>query len=374
MTFKDLNISEPILRALMSKNYVNPTKIQERAIPAGLENRDILGIAQTGTGKTAAFTIPIIQNLALNSVKDGRSEIKALIVAPTRELVIQIDENIREYSKHTGLKHTAIFGGVNQFGQVNQLKRGTDILVATPGRLLDLINQRFISLDKISYFVIDEADRMLDMGFINDIKKILKLLPVKKQTMLFSATMPQAIATLSGTILRDPVVVEVVPQSSVSDLIEQNLYLVEKEQKSDLLINLLKVERERTVLVFSRTKHRVDRIAKTLNRTGIRCEAIHGNKSQSSRQQALSNFKSQKTKVIIATDIAARGLDIAHLDLVINYDLPDVAETYVHRIGRTGRAGMTGRALTFCSQEERAMIKSIQLLTGKKLRTLSAAF
>ncbi len=374
MTFKDLNISEPILRALMSKNYVNPTKIQERAIPAGLENRDILGIAQTGTGKTAAFTIPIIQNLALNSVKDGRSEIKALIVAPTRELVIQIDENIREYSKHTGLKHTAIFGGVNQFNQVNQLKRGTDILVATPGRLLDLINQKYISLERISHFVIDEADRMLDMGFINDIKKILKLLPVKKQTMLFSATMPQAIATLSGTILRDPVVVEVVPQSSVSDLIEQNLYLVEKEQKSDLLINLLKVERERTVLVFSRTKHRVDRIAKTLNRTGIRCEAIHGNKSQSSRQQALSNFKSQKTKVIIATDIAARGLDIAHLDLVINYDLPDVAETYVHRIGRTGRAGMTGRALTFCSQEERAMIKSIQLLTGKKLRTLSAAF
>lgn len=374
MTFKELNISEPILRALMSKNYVNPTKIQERAIPAGLENRDILGIAQTGTGKTAAFTIPIIQNLALNSVKDGRSEIKALIVAPTRELVIQIDENIREYSKHTGLKHTAIFGGVNQFNQVNQLKRGTDILVATPGRLLDLINQKYISLERISHFVIDEADRMLDMGFINDIKKILKLLPVKKQTMLFSATMPQAIATLSGTILRDPVVVEVVPQSSVSDLIEQNLYLVEKEQKSDLLINLLKVERERTVLVFSRTKHRVDRIAKTLNRTGIRCEAIHGNKSQSSRQQALSNFKSQKTKVIIATDIAARGLDIAHLDLVINYDLPDVAETYVHRIGRTGRAGMTGRALTFCSQEERAMIKSIQLLTGKKLRTLSAAF
>lgn len=367
MTFRELNISEPILKALVNKKYETPTPIQQKAIPVALSGRDLLGIAQTGTGKTAAFAIPIIQHL--NQVKpiNKKREIKALILTPTRELAIQIDECFADYAKYTELRHTVIFGGVNQNPQVDALRRGTDIVIATPGRLLDLINQRYIALSQISHFVLDEADRMLDMGFIHDIKRILPLLPVKRQTLFFSATMPGAIANLSKTILNNPAKVEVAPVSSVVDTIEQHLYFVEKPQKSDLLVSLLRQEHDKSVLVFSRTKHGADKIARTLSKKGIDCESIHGNKSQGARQRALTNFKSGTTRVIVATDIAARGIDIVNLEIVINYDLPDVAETYVHRIGRTGRAGKSGTALTFCSPEERTMVRDIQKLTGKTL-------
>jgi len=368
MTFRELNISEPILKALVNKKYETPTPIQQKAIPVALSGRDLLGIAQTGTGKTAAFAIPIIQHLS-QETNNKRREIKALILTPTRELAIQIDECFSDYAEFTTLRHTVIFGGVNQKPQVDALNRGIDILIATPGRLLDLINQRHISLGKISHFVLDEADRMLDMGFIHDIKRLLPLLPQKKQTLFFSATMPVAIANLSKTILNNPAKVEVAPVSSVVDTIEQHLYFVEKPQKSDLLVSLLKQEKDKSVLVFSRTKHGADKIARTLIKKGIDCEAIHGNKTQGARQRALTNFKSGTTRVIVATDIAARGIDIVNLGLVINYDLPDVAETYVHRIGRTGRAGNRGTALTFCSPEERTMVRDIQKLTGKTLNS-----
>ena len=370
MTFKELNISEPILRALTNKKYEIPTPIQERAIPVATSGRDLLGIAQTGTGKTAAFAIPIIQNLDKLQPKAQKREIKALVLTPTRELAIQIDECFSDYAKYTTLRHTVIFGGVNQRSQVEKLKKGVDILIATPGRLLDLIAQKHITLGHIQHFVLDEADRMLDMGFVHDIKRLLPMLPKRKQTLFFSATMPAAIANLSKSILYNPVKVEVAPVSSVVDTIKQCLYFVEKPQKCDLLITILKKEPDKSVLVFSRTKHGADKIARVLNKKGIGCEAIHGNKAQNARQRALTNFKSGKTRVIIATDIAARGIDIANLEIVINYDLPDVPETYVHRIGRTGRAGNSGTALTFCSQEEHTMVKDIQKLTGKKLNTI----
>lgn len=369
MTFRELNISEPILRALDEKGYISPTPIQEQAIPLVLNKKDMLGLAQTGTGKTAAFAIPIIQQIYLNKEREQKRQIKALILTPTRELAIQINDCITEYARYTGLRHTIIFGGVKQNDQVNSLKAGTDILVATPGRLLDLMNQGFVNLGSIRHFVLDEADRMLDMGFIHDIKKILPRLPKEKQTLLFSATMPPAIATMSKSILRNPVRVEVSPTSSVVDTVEQYIYFVEKNEKKDLLINLLEKDKGQSALIFSRTKHGADKIAQQLCRAGIGSEAIHGNKSQNARQRALSNFKSNKTRVLIATDIAARGIDIDRLELVINYDLPDVPETYVHRIGRTGRAGNTGTALTFCAQDERILLKDIQRLTGKKLLT-----
>jgi ATP-dependent RNA helicase RhlE len=370
MTFKELNISEPILKALEDVKYETPTPIQEKAIPAALGGYDLLGLAQTGTGKTAAFAIPIIQHLNHPQPKGQRREIKALILCPTRELAIQISDSFSDYGKYTNISHTVIFGGVNQNPQVEQLRRGVDILVATPGRLLDLIGQKHISLNHITHFVLDEADRMLDMGFIHDIKRLLPMLPKRKQTLFFSATMPAAIAELSKSILFKPLKVEVTPVASVVDLIDQHLYFVEKPDKSDLLFTLLKQDKERSVLVFSRTKHGADKIAKALSRKGIDCEAIHGNKTQTARQRALTNFKSRKTRVIIATDIAARGIDIDNLEVVINYDLPDVAETYVHRIGRTGRAGNRGTALTFCSEDEFSMVKSIQRLTGNKLNQI----
>lgn len=366
MTFKELHISEPILKALSKKKYETPTPIQQQAIPIGLKAIDLIGIAQTGTGKTAAFAIPIIQQLN-ESPKLGKRQIKALILTPTRELAIQIDDCFKEYTEFTDLRHTVIFGGVKQAAQVEQLKRGTDILIATPGRLLDLISQKYISLAGIKHFVLDEADRMLDMGFIHDVKRLLPLLPKSRQTMLFSATMPKTIVDLSKSILHKPSKVEVTPVSSVVDTIRQGLYYVEKEQKTDLLINVLKKNSSKSILVFSRTKHKADKIARLLNKAGIACEAIHGNKTQTARQRALTNFKSGKINVIVATDIAARGIDIDNLGMVVNYDLPDVAETYVHRIGRTGRAGHEGVAITFCSQEERIMMKDIQKVTGKKL-------
>lgn len=372
MTFKELNISEPILRALTHKKYENPTPVQEKAIPPALEGHDLLGIAQTGTGKTAAFAIPIIQQLDEARAQERRHEIKALILTPTRELAIQIDESFRNYAKYTSLRHTVVFGGVNQRPQVDKLRHGIDILVATPGRLLDLINQGHISLSHIRHFVLDEADRMLDMGFIHDIKRLLPMLPKQKQTLFFSATMPAAIATLSQSILRNPVRIEIIPVSSAADMIKQHLYYVERQKKNQLLVSLLRQERNKSVLVFSRTKHGADKIARILKKNGIECEAIHGNKSQVARQRVLSNFKSKRTRVIVATDIAARGIDVVNLELVINYDLPDVAETYVHRIGRTGRAGQTGTALSFCSQDEHMMVRNIQRLTGRKLNPVLA--
>ncbi|MDR0572446.1 MAG: DEAD/DEAH box helicase [Tannerella sp.] len=371
MTFKKLKIIEPALKALKEKGYEHPTPIQEQAIPPVLGNRDLLGLAQTGTGKTAAFAIPVIQQLYLNKTTGSKREIKALVLTPTRELAIQIDECFHDYAKYTGLQHTVIFGGVNQNPQVQKLKRGVDILIATPGRLLDLMNQKIISLDSIRHFVLDEADRMLDMGFIHDIKRLLPKLPKKKQTLFFSATMPASIATLSRSILLNPVRIEVAPVSSVIDTIEQYIYFVEKPEKKDLLIGLLRKNKTKSALIFSRTKHGADKIARILCRAGIGSAAIHGNKSQNARQQALSDFKSNHIQALIATDIAARGIDINQLELVINYDLPDVAETYVHRIGRTGRAGHSGTALTFCSSEEYTMVKDIQKLTGKRLSTAS---
>jgi len=367
MTFKELNIMEPILKALNEKGYENPTPIQNEAIPVVLNKRDILGLAQTGTGKTAAFAIPIIQHLSSEKRILGKRPIKALVLTPTRELAIQISDCFKEYGKYTRLRHCVIFGGVKQKSQTDELNRGVDILIATPGRLLDLMNQGFINLNTISHFVLDEADRMLDMGFIHDIKRILPKIPIERQTLFFSATMPPAIVSLSRSILTDPVRVEVTPVSSTVDSISQYLYYVEKPEKKNLLVHLLKKEQHQSVLVFSKTKHGADKIARLLCKAGIGSEAIHGNKSQNARQRALTNFKAGKTKVLIATDIAARGIDVNQLELVINYDLPDVAETYVHRIGRTGRAGNTGTAFSFCSQEEQGMLRDIQKLTGKKL-------
>lgn len=373
MTFNDLDIIEPILKALNDKGYKTPTLIQEKAIPMVLQHKDLLGLAQTGTGKTAAFAIPIIQHIYNSPKAAGKKRpIKALILTPTRELALQIDECIEEYSTYTGVSHCVIFGGVKQNTQVSALKNGVDILTATPGRLLDLMNQGYVHLNDISFFVLDEADRMLDMGFIHDIKRILPKLPEKKQTLLFSATMPQAIATLSGTILKNPVRVEVTPTSSVVDTVTQLLYYVEKTDKKDLLIELLSKDKKQSTLIFSRTKHGADKIARLLCKAGIGSEAIHGNKSQTARQKALSNFKSNRTRVLIATDIAARGIDIDKLEMVINYDLPEVAETYVHRIGRTGRAGNTGVALSFCAEEEKSYLKDIQRLTGKKLEVANS--
>lgn len=373
MTFKELAIIEPVLKALDEKGHITPTPIQQQAITPALQNRDILGLAQTGTGKTAAFVIPIIQQLYLNKSHGRKREIKALILTPTRELAIQINDCLKDYCPYSGIRHCVIYGGVKQQSQVNELNRGIDVLVATPGRLLDLMNQRIISLHAVRHFVLDEADRMLDMGFIHDIKRLLPLLPKEKQTLFFSATMPSSIVALSRSILRNPVRVEVAPVSSVVDTIEQYIYFVEKPEKKDLLINLLKKDRKKSVLIFSRTKHGADKIARILSKSGIGSAAIHGNKSQNARQRALADFKSHKIQTLIATDIAARGIDINNLELVINYDLPDVAETYVHRIGRTGRAGNTGTALTFCATDEKDMLKDIQKLTGKALMVANAA-
>ncbi|WP_298613709.1 DEAD/DEAH box helicase [uncultured Odoribacter sp.] len=367
MTFKELNIIEPILKAIKEKGYIIPTPIQEKAIPAALARRDVLGCAQTGTGKTASFAIPIIQLLQLEPDTAGRKSIKALILTPTRELALQISECIDEYAHYTRIRHGVIFGGVNQRPQVNMLQKGVDILVATPGRLLDLMNQGYLRLDRVKYFVLDEADRMLDMGFIHDIKRILPRLPKEKQTLFFSATLPETIVSLTASLLKNPVKITITPDSPAVDAIEQYIYFVEKAEKGHLLISLLREAKGQSVLIFSRTKHNADRIVRVLGKAGIGSQAIHGNKSQSARQSALGNFKSGRTRVMVATDIAARGIDINELPLVINYDLPDVPETYVHRIGRTGRAGNTGTALTFCSQEERKLVNDIQKLTGKKL-------
>ena len=371
MTFQELNLIEPLKRAVAEKGYTTPTPIQQQAIPPALEGRDLLGCAQTGTGKTAAFTLPILQLLSAEPRTKGRRTIKALVLTPTRELAIQIDECCRDYARYTDIRHCVIFGGVNQRPQVDALQKGVDLLIATPGRLLDLIGQGYVTLDTIRFFVLDEADRMLDMGFIHDIRRILPLLPERRQTLFFSATMPESIAALAAKILRDPVLVTVTPPASVVETIAQTVYFAEKAEKSQLLIDLLTDSDANQVLVFTRTKHGADKLAKILNRAGIKSGAIHGNKSQNARVKAMNDFKTGECRVLIATDIAARGIDVSELHTVINYDLPDAAETYVHRIGRTGRAGHSGVALTFCSQDEHAKVRDIQKLTGRKLETVS---
>jgi len=373
MSFQDLNLIEPILRALKTEGYTTPTPIQEQAIPILLQHRDLLGCAQTGTGKTAAFAIPILQLLYQDRLQHKEQKtIKALILTPTRELAIQIDESFAAYGRHTGLKHLVIFGGVSQNPQVDALRRGVDILTATPGRLLDLMNQRFIHLDHIKMLVLDEADRMLDMGFVHDVKKIIAKVPSRRQTLFFSATMPNEIQQLANTILTNPEKVEVTPVSSTADTIQQTLYYVEKSDKRSLLIHLLKDKTIKTALVFTRTKHGADKVVKDLARVGITAEAIHGNKSQNARQRALTNFKNRTTRVLIATDIAARGIDIDELTHVINYEIPNIPETYVHRIGRTGRAGADGIAFSFCDEEEIEYLKDIHKLIGKPIPVTEA--
>ena len=369
MKFQDLRLSEPLLRAIGEKGYTDPTPIQQQAIPPVLEGRDLQGCAQTGTGKTAAFTLPMLQLLAAEPAPKGRRPIRALVLTPTRELAIQIDECCRDYARYTPIRHCVIFGGVNQRPQVDALQKGVDLLVATPGRLLDLIGQGYMTLDTIRFFVLDEADRMLDMGFIHDIRRILPLLPERRQTLFFSATMPESIAALAAKILRNPVLVTVTPPASVVETIAQTVHFAEKAEKSQLLIDLLSASDAQQVLVFSRTKHGADKLAKILNRAGIRSCAIHGNKSQNARVKAMNDFKSGECRVMIATDIAARGIDIDQLPLVINYELPEVAETYVHRIGRTGRAGHEGAAWSFCSEDEFEYLCDIQKLTGLTIPT-----
>jgi ATP-dependent RNA helicase RhlE len=370
LSFNNLQLIEPILKALSNEGYTTPTPIQTQAIPVILQHKDLLGCAQTGTGKTAAFAIPMLQLMheeQQRSQPGGRRTIKALILTPTRELAIQIEESFKAYGKYVDLKHLVIFGGVSQYNQVSALRRGIDILVATPGRLLDLMQQRHVSLQDIKYFVLDEADRMLDMGFVHDVKRIIAKLPAKKQTLFFSATMPPEIKQLANILLNNPVKVEVTPSATTVDMIQQTMYHVETMNKRSLLIHLLRDTAIETALVFTRTKYGADKIAKDLVRNGIRAEAIHGNKSQNARQDALQNFKLRKTRILVATDIAARGIDIDDLTHVINYDLPNIPETYVHRIGRTGRAGASGIAISFCDYEEKMYLKDIQKLISKTI-------
>jgi len=371
LLFKSLGLIEPIQAALASEGYERPTPIQEQAIPIVLNHRDLLGCAQTGTGKTAAFALPILQILHESSHPDQPRRIRALILTPTRELAIQIDESFRVYGRGLRLKQAVIFGGVAQNPQVNVIRGGIDILTATPGRLLDLMQQRIISLDSVEMFVLDEADRMLDMGFIHDVKRVVSKLPVKRQTLFFSATMPPEIAKLANTILVDPVKVEVTPVSSTAETVVQALYFVDRADKRKLLIHLLKEEGIERALVFTRTKHGADRVTKELNKAGIFSEAIHGDKAQQSRQRALTNFKSGKSRVLVATDIAARGIDVDNLTHVINFELPNIPETYVHRIGRTGRAGATGIALSFCDSEEKEYLRDIHRLVKSSIPVIS---
>jgi ATP-dependent RNA helicase RhlE len=367
MTFKEINLISPLLQALETEGYTTPTPIQEQAIPIILEKKDLLGCAQTGTGKTAAFALPILQLLEEKPPVKGHKPIRVLILTPTRELAIQIGESFAAYGKNLHQRHTVIFGGVPQGSQVHALRNGVDVLIATPGRLLDLMNQKYVHLKDLDIFVLDEADRMLDMGFIHDVKKVVAALPHKRQTLFFSATMPPEIQKLANTILVKPEKVEVTPVSSTAETIVQSLYFVEKKNKKALLAYLVGEKITGSVLVFTRTKHGADKVAKDLTKEGIHAEAIHGNKSQNARQRALSNFKSGATRVLVATDIAARGIDVEALSHVINFELPEVPETYVHRIGRTGRAGASGIAFSFCDEEELDDLKGIQKLIGMQI-------
>ena len=372
MTFENLNLIKPILNALETEGYVTPTPIQRQAIPEILERKDILGSAQTGTGKTAAFAIPILQILNEERAANkptGRTtrykkqrKIKALVLTPTRELALQVGESFSTYGKHTGLKNTVVYGGVSQYIQVNKLRYGVDILVATPGRLLDLVEQKIIDLSNIEILVLDEADRMLDMGFIVDIKKIISKMSDKRQTLFFSATMPNEIVKLANNILTNPIKIEIAPESKTVEVIKQAVYFVSKPDKKNLLIHILKNENVPSALVFTRTKRDADSVMKFLNDSKIHADSIHGNKSQAARQRALNNFKLQRTRVLVATDIAARGIDIDKLSHVFNFDIPEFSEAYIHRIGRTGRAGLGGTALSFCDSQERYYLREINKL------------
>ncbi|HYE09623.1 MAG TPA: DEAD/DEAH box helicase [Patescibacteria group bacterium] len=371
MLFKDLNLIAPIQKALKTEEYNTPTPIQERAIPSILAGRDLLGCAQTGTGKTAAFAIPILQNLSRErTTPRGTRQISALILAPTRELAIQIGESFDAYGRYLRLRTTVIYGGVSQNPQTEALRAGVDILVATPGRLLDLISQKHINIHNVEMFVLDEADRMLDMGMINDVKKIIAQLPQKRQNMLFSATMPQGVSQLVNSILVDPVRIEVEQNSSTVKSIKQAVYFVDGIDKTALLIHLLKNKDIVSALVFTRTKRRADKVTKALEKEGIKSKAIHGDKSQNLRQAALNGFKNRELRVLVATDVAARGIDVEELSHVINYDLPNIPETYIHRIGRTGRAGLGGVAISFCDNQEKADLRSIEKLTSKSIEII----
>ena len=371
MLFEQLPIAAPILKALAEQGYSNPTPIQEQSIPVILQQKDILGCARTGTGKTAAFAIPIIQLLAEEKAKAPVKGIRALVLTPTRELALQIQESFDAYGKYTNLRQVVIFGGVSQQSQVNDLRKGCDILVATPGRLLDLMQQNIINISQIRILVLDEADRMLDMGFIHDVKKVIAKIPAQRQTLFFSATMAPEIRKLSDTILKEPVYVQVTPVASTAETVEQTLYYVDKKNKNPLLVHILKDPSITSSIVFSRTKHGANKIAKALSNAGIRSEAIHGNKSQAARQRALQLLKEREIRVLVATDIAARGIDVEELSHVINYDLPNIPETYVHRIGRTGRAGASGLAISFCDQEEREFLRDIQKLIKKNVPVIA---
>jgi ATP-dependent RNA helicase RhlE len=365
--FTKLGLQEPLLRALRAESYDRPTPIQAQAIPQMLAGKDLLGIAQTGTGKTAAFALPILQSLAASPDRTPRRAARALILAPTRELAIQIGQALRTYGRYLSLRQAVIYGGVGQKPQVDALRRGVDILVATPGRLLDLMNQRHLRLDGIGHFVLDEADRMLDMGFIHDVRKIVAALPYRRQTLFFSATMPNAVAGLAGQILRDPVRVAVTPSATPVERIEQRVFFVTTEQKRAVLAEILRDPALDRTIVFTRTKHRANRVAEHLDRIGIAAEAIHGNKSQGARQRALDGFRGGRVRVLVATDIAARGIDVDGVTHVINYELPNVPEDYVHRIGRTARAGASGAAISLCDPSEQAYLRGIESLTKRRL-------
>jgi ATP-dependent RNA helicase RhlE len=370
MQFQSLNIIEPILKALKEEGYTTPTPIQAQAIPIVLQGTDLLGCAQTGTGKTAAFAVPILQLLRAAKTNDKKRKVRSLIVTPTRELAIQIGESFRAYGRHTGLTCTVIFGGVTQNPQTSVLHNGVDILIATPGRLLDLMNQGHLTLRDVEIFVLDEADRMLDMGFIHDVKKIIAALPKKRQSLFFSATMQPEIIKLASTIVHNPAKVSVTPNALTVDIIKQSVYFVDKGNKNALLLELLKDESIKTALVFTRTKHGADKVVKILLKHNVKAEAIHGNKTQNARQRALSNFKAQTTRVLVATDIAARGIDVDDMEYVINFEIPNIPETYVHRIGRTGRAGAKGTAFSFCDAEEREYLRDIEKLITKKITVI----
>lgn len=372
MTFENLNLIEPISRALKTKGYINPTPIQQQAIPHILKGSDVFGCAQTGTGKTAAFALPILQLLHERQLNKKEAGIKALILAPTRELAIQIGDSFRDYGRGMNLKHTVIFGGVSQFSQVRALQQGMDVLIATPGRLLDLMNQGYVKLNSVSFLVLDEADRMLDMGFINDIKKIIAKVPAQKQTVFFSATIPAEIKGLAASMLKNPVSVQVAAVSAPAETVKQSVYYVEKGDKKALLQHVLEKESIRHALVFTRTKRGADKVVKDLNSSGIKAEAIHGNKSQNARQKALAGFKNRTIRILVATDIASRGIDVDKLTHVINFELPEQPETYVHRIGRTGRAGEAGTALSFCASDERGSLKDINRLLKFNIEVASA--
>ncbi|WP_372651552.1 DEAD/DEAH box helicase [Halobacteriovorax sp.] len=366
--FKDLNLSQSLLETLKEKGYDTPTDIQREAIPPILKKRDLLGIAQTGTGKTAAFSIPIIENLVESDVKLMSKRVRALILTPTRELANQINDNVEVYSKKTKLKSTVVFGGVGPLSQVRRLSTGVDILIATPGRLLDLMTKGHVKLDQLEIFVLDEADRMLDMGFIRDIERVIAKLPKKRQSLFFSATMPKDISNLAGTILRDPITVEVTPASTPVEVIEQRAYHLDRSNKPLLLIDILKSHESESVLVFTKTKYGADRVAKHLDRAGFQCASIHSNRSQGAREKALKAFRDREIKVLVATDIAARGIDVDSVSHVINYDVPLDAESYVHRIGRTARAGREGSAMMFCDPSEMKYFKAVEKLVGYKIQ------